>query len=101
MLHICTDCPEKIDVQKNLPTAVRDMVKCEQTTNCWGIDCCLQLAFRIPLGDTNITRNITFWFKLDPCDFSLDIGLGGKTLLKTYLLEYEFGENILMIAKPN
>eukprot|EP00105_Crassostrea_gigas_P038494 XP_019922642.1 PREDICTED: uncharacterized protein LOC105327901 [Crassostrea gigas] len=86
------DCPAEIDVQKNLPVAVRDMVKCEQPANCWGIDCCLQLTFNIPLGDSTITKNIPFWFKLDPCDFFLDIGFGKKTLLKTHLLEYEFGK---------
>ena len=87
-----TECPAGFDVEKNLPPAVREMVTCEQPPNCWGIHCCLQLTFNIPLGDTQITRNIPFWFKLDPCDFSLDVGFGKKTLLKTRLLEYEFGE---------
>ena len=87
-----TECPVGFDVVKNLPPAVREMVTCEQPPNCWGIHCCLQLTFNIPLGDTQITRNIPFWFKLDPCDFFLDVGFGKKTLLKTRLLEYEFGE---------
>ncbi|XP_062579219.1 uncharacterized protein LOC134241150, partial [Saccostrea cucullata] len=85
-------CPTEFDVRKNLPEELKKMVTCEQPPNCWGIDCCLQLTFNIPLGDTKITKNIPFWFKLDPCDFSLDVAFGRKTLLKTHLLEYEYGK---------
>ena len=67
------------------------MVNCELPPNCWGIDCCLDLTFTIPLGDIKITRNIPFWFKLDPCDFFIDIGIGTFTLLRTKFLTYEYG----------
>ncbi|XP_062593831.1 uncharacterized protein LOC134255325, partial [Saccostrea cucullata] len=96
------NCPAEFDVRKNLPEQLKEMVTCEQPPNCWGIDCCLQLTFNIPLGDTKITKNIPFWFKLDPCDFSLDIGFGNKMLLKTHILEYEYGkQQILTLGSGN
>lgn len=86
------DCPISFDFHKYLPADIRHMVKCVQPPNCWGIDCSLDLTFTIPLGNIRITKNIPFWFKIDPCDFAIDIGFGTRTLLKTRLLQYEFGK---------
>lgn len=85
------DCLISFDFHKYLPADIRHMVKCVQPPNCWGIDCSLDLTFTIPLGNIRITKNIPFWFKIDPCDFGIDIGFGARTLLKTRLLQYEFG----------
>jgi hypothetical protein len=102
-VYAIADCPRKFDMRQNFTESLKRIITCEQPPNCWGIDCCLQLTFTIPLGDTEITRNIPVWFKLDPCDFSLDIGFGKKTLLKTHLLEYEYGKfrYYIVIARCN
>lgn len=73
------------------------MVKCVQPPSCWGIDCNLDLTFLIPMGDVRITKHVPFWFKMDPCKFAIDIGFGTRTLLKTFLLQYEFGMCFLNI----
>lgn len=73
------------------------MVKCVQPPSCWGIDCNLDLTFLIPMGNVKITKHVPFWFKMDPCKFAIDIGFGTRTLLKTFLLQYEFGMCFLNI----
>lgn len=85
-------CSNTIDVDSNLPTkAVKDMVTCQLPQGCYGVQCCLDLTFTLPLGDTVTSKNFSFWFIVDPCDFSIDIGLGDLILLKSTFLNYDFG----------
>lgn len=72
------------------------MVNCELSFNCWGIDCCLDLIFIIFLGDIKVIKNIFFWFKLDFCDFFIDIGFGIIILLRIKFLIYEYGMEIFL-----
>ena len=52
-----------------LPTAP-ESVSCKLHSLCLGIDCCLNMDFRI----TRITSHA--WFYVDPCDFQFSLGLG-------------------------
>ena len=87
------DCPFKVNVQSYLPAAVKHMVKCEMPQNCFGLDCCIDLKFKLPaaLGGREISYNIPFWFKMSPCDFSIDVGFGTWTY-KTVLFSYAWGK---------
>lgn len=90
-------CSNTIDVDNNLPTkAVKDMVTCQLPQGCYGVQCCLDLTFTLPLGDTVTSKNFSFWFIVDPCDFSIDIGLGDLILLKSTFLNYDFGMKLLI-----
>lgn len=86
-------CTNTLDVDSNLPTSVRDMVTCRLPQGCYGVQCCLNLSFPLPLGDIVTSKLFNFWFIVDPCDFTIDIGLSDLTLLKSTFLEYEFGKN--------
>ena len=86
-------CSNTLDVDANLPQNVKDMVTCQLPRGCYGVQCCLNLTFTLPLGDTVTSKNFSFWFIMDPCDFTIDIGLGGLTLLKSTFLQYDFGIN--------
>ena len=79
-----------INPQKYLPSSVRTMVQCEMTDNCFGLHCCLDLAFKLPLGDKIVTYHIPFWFKFEPCEFELDIRFGGYSH-HGYILNYDWG----------
>ncbi|CAG2196997.1 unnamed protein product [Mytilus edulis] len=46
-----TYCPVTINPQKYLPASIRTMLQCEMTDNCFGLDCCIDLTFKLPLGD--------------------------------------------------
>lgn len=93
-------CSNTIDVDSNLPTkAVKDMVTCQLPQGCYGVQCCLDLTFTLPLGDMVTSKNFSFWFIVDPCDFSIDIGLGDLILLKSTFLNYDFGMKIVIIIQ--
>lgn len=72
------------------------MVTCQLPRGCYGVQCCLDLTFTLPLGDMVTSKNFSFWFIVDPCDFSIDIGLGDLTLLKSTFLNYDFGMEIII-----
>ncbi|VDI70196.1 Hypothetical predicted protein [Mytilus galloprovincialis] len=93
------DCPVMINPQKYLPASIRTMVQCQMTDNCLGLHCCLDLTFKLPLGDRMVTFNIPFWVKFDPCQFEVDIAFGGFRY-KRYILNYDWGEkNVISIGK--
>jgi hypothetical protein len=79
-----------INPQKYLPSSVRNMVQCEIADNCFGLHCCLDLSFKLPLGDKIVTYHIPFWFKFEPCEFELDIRFGGYSH-HGYILNYDWG----------
>ncbi|XP_076076027.1 uncharacterized protein LOC143046851 [Mytilus galloprovincialis] len=83
------DCPVTINPQKYLPASIRTMLQCEMTDNCFGLDCCIDLTFQLPLGDEDVTFHIPFWFKFKPCDFEVDARFGGFTYHK-YILDYNW-----------
>ncbi|VDI41391.1 Hypothetical predicted protein [Mytilus galloprovincialis] len=92
------DCPGMINPQKYLPASIRTMLQCEMTDNCFGLDCCIDLSFQLPLGDRTVTYHIPFWFKFEPCDFEVDVRFGGYTY-KKIILDYDWGEkNVLSIG---
>ena len=68
------------------------MVQCEMPQGCGGLDCCLDLSFQIPLGvDTVTYNNMSFWYRMDSCNFTIEVGFRTFTY-KTVLLDYEWGE---------
>ncbi|XP_052071172.1 uncharacterized protein LOC127709610 [Mytilus californianus] len=52
------DCPVTINPQKYLPANIRTMLQCEMTENCFGLDCCIDLSFQLPLGDRMVTYHM-------------------------------------------
>ncbi|XP_076116682.1 uncharacterized protein LOC143084161 [Mytilus galloprovincialis] len=93
------DCPVDINPQKYLPAAIRNMLRCEMPQNCFGLNCGLDLSFKLPFGDFHVSYNIPFWFKMSPCDFDIDIKFG-PFQHKTVLLNYDWGTpDVLTIGK--
>ncbi|XP_062616058.1 uncharacterized protein LOC134277763, partial [Saccostrea cucullata] len=90
------DCPVKIDPTKYLDPSTKHMLRCVQPSSCWGIECSLHLAFNLPDTNARITRNVAFSFSLDPCDFSIEIKFGGKILIKSNILQFEFGKQAVL-----
>ncbi|CAG2218292.1 unnamed protein product [Mytilus edulis] len=89
------DCPVDINPQKYLPAAIRNMLTCEMPQNCFGLNCGLDLSFKLPFGDFHVSYNIPFWFKISPCDFDIDIKFG-PFQHKTVLLNYDWGKYLNM-----
>ncbi|XP_076086345.1 uncharacterized protein LOC143057006 [Mytilus galloprovincialis] len=60
--------------------------------NCFGLDCCIDVKFQLPaaLGGKVLAYSVRFWFKMSPCDFTIDVGIGTWTYKKT-LFEYTWG----------
>ncbi|KAJ8320503.1 hypothetical protein KUTeg_002090 [Tegillarca granosa] len=77
------------DQKKFLPDKVKPMVRCELPDNCFGLQCCLDIKFKIPFGDAEIQKNIPFWFKFSPCTLHIDVGFGTYRF-ETELFEYEW-----------
>ncbi|CAG2189963.1 unnamed protein product [Mytilus edulis] len=92
MLKLDVNCPWNIDVKSYLPTSVKHLVTCEMPDNCFGLDCCIDVKFTLPpaLGGRVIAYSVPFWFKMSPCDFTIDVGFGTWTYKKT-LFEYAWG----------
>ena len=94
-IHKCLcfvlDCPLTINPQKYLPASVRTMLQCKMVENCLGLHCCLDLSFKLPLGDKTVYYNIPFWIKFEPCQFKIDIAFGGFRY-ERYILNYDWGK---------
>ncbi|XP_021353372.1 uncharacterized protein LOC110450253 [Mizuhopecten yessoensis] len=84
------DCPVSLDPTRYLPDSVKSMFRCEMTDDCFGIKCCLDLSFTVPLGDVEVQLNVPFHFQVQPCDLMMDAKLGTYRH-QTQLLTYEWG----------
>ncbi|XP_063420822.1 uncharacterized protein LOC134706043 [Mytilus trossulus] len=81
--------------------SMKGLAQCEVTDNCLGMDCCLGLKFKLPFQGDDVTYSIPFGFKLNPCDFEIEINLASY-YHKTVLLNYDWGvENKLQIGKDD
>ena len=87
-----SDCPWTIDVQRYLPSAIRDNVTCEMTPNCLGITCCMDVEVDLPLMKQPLEYHIPFHLIFSPCDnMKIDLAFGSYTRVEQ-LLNYEFGK---------
>jgi hypothetical protein len=92
------DCPLDINPQKYLPPSVSKMLRCQMPENCFGLQCCLDLSFKLPFGDVQVSYSIPFWFKMSPCDFEIDAAFG-PFRHKSVLLNYDWGKYIISNKK--
>ncbi|XP_053398133.1 uncharacterized protein LOC128556594 [Mercenaria mercenaria] len=85
------DCPSSLNISSMIPPSMKDVLKCELADNCFGITCCVSFGFTIPLSSTEMKVAFPVWFKMDPCDFHIDTGIGGQRA-EAQLLKYEWGQ---------
>ena len=84
-------CPEGMDPDRMIPESMKKYLKCSLADNCFGLSCCLQFSFTIPLSSLERHLSVPFWFEMDPCELSFFTGIG------TYqhherLLHYNWGK---------
>ncbi|KAK3102203.1 hypothetical protein FSP39_009587 [Pinctada imbricata] len=95
----CTDW--SVDYRKWLPINAKQMATCALPSTCYGLQCCLDLSFQVPLGRETVTYNVPFHFKLDTCDFSIDVGFNTYRHYEK-LLTYDWGrETTLGLGDSN
>ena len=85
-----TDCPSSMDVDLLVPEEIKDIATCVLADNCFGIICCVEYSFIIPLSSILKTISVLAWFKMDPCEFSFNTGIGDYQH-QEQLLHYDWG----------
>ena len=75
---------------------MRNILKCELADNCFGVSCCVNFGFTIPLSSIEIDVSFPMWFKMDPCDFQVYTGIGSLQF-QEQLLKYDWGTLLLYI----
>ncbi|XP_046562951.1 uncharacterized protein LOC124271844 [Haliotis rubra] len=91
-----TDCPWALPDYKNLlPASFQDNVTCKQPDNCFGIECCVDFSFDIPLFENPLVKHVPFFLKFEPCNFTVEVGFGSyyhKERLLTYNWDFSLSE---------
>lgn len=96
MCILIADCPPAMNISNMIPAFMKKVLRCELADNCFGISCCVNIGFTIPLSSIEIEISFPVWFKMDPCDFHVDTGI--STLrFEEQLLKYEWGKQYIMI----
>jgi len=81
-----------------IPEFLKNFVTCNLTEDCFGLYCCVDLTFGVPLTNMEITATFPIWFQMDPCNFSIEAGIGDR-IFREELLQYEWGkENSIAIG---
>lgn len=80
--------------------SLKGLALCELTDNCLGLECCLGLKFKLPFNGNDVTYSIPFGFKLQPCDFEIEISLA-TYYHKTVLLNYDWGMLLYTVFKKS
>ncbi|XP_048258680.1 uncharacterized protein LOC125384202 [Haliotis rufescens] len=84
-------CPWSLpDYKKLLPASFRDNVNCKLPDNCFGVECCVDFFFDIPLFETPLVKHVPFFLKFEPCNFTVEVGFGSY-YHKERLLTYNWG----------
>ncbi|XP_053398858.1 uncharacterized protein LOC128556916 [Mercenaria mercenaria] len=86
-----TGCPDYLNVVDMIPDSMKDILSCVLADNCFGIYCCAEFELPIPFSSEHIDVKFPVWFKLDPCGFSADYGIGPRSETE-YLLQYNWGK---------
>ncbi|XP_048250793.1 uncharacterized protein LOC124111176 [Haliotis rufescens] len=85
------DCPWELpNITSYLPSSFRDKVTCGLPENCFGVQCCVDFVFNIPLFDQPLLKSVPFFLKFEPCNFTVEVGFGSYYHKET-LLEYNWG----------
>ncbi|XP_046562947.1 uncharacterized protein LOC124271840 [Haliotis rubra] len=96
------DCPWTLPNYKHLlPASFQHNVNCKLPDNCFGIECCVDFSFDIPLFENPLVKHVPFFLKFEPCNFNVEVGFGSY-YHKERLLTYNWGtENQLHIGNDN
>ncbi|XP_053390116.1 uncharacterized protein LOC128553035, partial [Mercenaria mercenaria] len=86
-----TDCPPSMNISNMIPPFMKNFLRCELADNCFGISCCVEIDFTIPLSSVEVEISFPVWFKMDPCDFHVDTGISALQF-EEQLLKYEWGK---------
>ncbi|XP_053398719.1 uncharacterized protein LOC128556879 [Mercenaria mercenaria] len=86
-----TECPPAMNISTMIPSFMKNILHCELADNCFGISCCVHFDFTIPLSSIELEVSFPVWFKMDPCDFHVDTGIGALQF-EEQLLKYEWGK---------
>ncbi|XP_060566993.1 uncharacterized protein LOC132725822, partial [Ruditapes philippinarum] len=84
-----SDCPPAMNISNMIPPFMRNILQCELADNCFGVTCCVNFGFTIPFSSIQISISFPVWFKMDPCDFRVDTGIGSLKY-EEQLLKYEW-----------
>ncbi|KAK3612511.1 hypothetical protein CHS0354_024482 [Potamilus streckersoni] len=84
-------CSKGLNISSVIPRPLEHILRCSLTDNCFGIHCCAEFSFQIPLSLEQLNITIPLAFDFDPCQFSLRIVLGTYKYSEQ-LLTYEWGK---------
>ena len=73
---IITECPESMNPDKMIPARMKKYLRCSLASNCFGLTCCLEHSFKVPLSDIVVHLSVPFFFELDPCNVAFHTGIG-------------------------
>ncbi|WAR06113.1 hypothetical protein MAR_021482 [Mya arenaria] len=68
-------CPPTLDISNVVPDSLKNILRCQLSDDCFGIRCCIDLTFQIPLSSVQLTVEIPIWFGMDPCEFTVQAGI--------------------------
>ena len=77
-----------------IPERMKNYLRCSLAENCFGLTCCLDFSFTIPLSDIVKHLSVPFWFEMDPCDVSFFTGIGTYEH-REQLLHYDWSKNTI------
>jgi len=85
------ECPIDINPSRYIPANIRNMIICNMTNDCFGIQCCLDLKFKVPFGNEVATFSLPVGIKMDTCLFEVEASFG-QFRHKTSILNYDWGK---------
>ncbi|XP_052806223.1 uncharacterized protein LOC128235441 [Mya arenaria] len=95
-----TGCPPTLDISNAIPESLDQILRCQLSDDCFGIRCCIDLTFQIPLSSVQISVEIPVWFDMDPCEFTVRAGIADKKYSEQ-LLQYNWETpSTIHIGKP-
>ncbi len=86
--YFATDCPSA-----DIPIST-DLVGCHLVKHCSDIHCCVAIDIKVK------QLFVDAWLTIDPCNFTLSVGLGNRQFTSNSLAEYNVVRESRMVARP-
>lgn len=79
-----------VDVRDFINEDLNAVLRCSMLENCWGISCCIEFSFDLPLSSEHIVMSTPVLFRIDPCEYFVEAEVGTWTT-KKHFLKYNWG----------
>ncbi|WAR05120.1 hypothetical protein MAR_020489 [Mya arenaria] len=85
-----TDCAPLFGISNIVPESLKKILRCQLSDDCFGLFCCVDLTFQMPLSSVELSVGFPVWFSIDPCEFIIKAGIAHLEF-KEQLLQYNWG----------